>query len=356
MSKFLWAAAAIGVAASVSACAIHPLPEDVTGVSTFKIVQKIRCEAREGLKENLINWLTHIKNDPAANELGVELQNGLPMYLFYSPKVLGKLTVRVRDKIIKFRDASIGYDFTFDMIEMNNLDPTLNLTRTLHNKTFTANPAGMFDRTRQNTREFTVTDTFMKLSEIKDDKCGSIVAEGPNYIYPITGQIGVKEMIRTFVGLTASADLHAEVSQTDAESDLVDQALKGPPTLTDQLQFITLLKVSGTPELMIMPIGTALQISSESIGITFSRMDTHSVIIALALDPTAMTSGTTMTSGTPSKLHSAVAQASPIPNRPTFINYGGGTPSERAAQHAIDLFILRFQLNNPSIAVAVSPS
>ena len=31
---------------TVAGCAIHPLPENVTGVSTDKIVRKIRCEAR----------------------------------------------------------------------------------------------------------------------------------------------------------------------------------------------------------------------------------------------------------------------------------------------------------------------
>ena len=32
-----------------SGCAIHPLPENVTGVSTTHIVHRIRCEARDAV-------------------------------------------------------------------------------------------------------------------------------------------------------------------------------------------------------------------------------------------------------------------------------------------------------------------
>ena len=41
-------------------CAIHPVPEDVTGVDTLDIVKQIRCETRQALtdiiKEKLKDW------------------------------------------------------------------------------------------------------------------------------------------------------------------------------------------------------------------------------------------------------------------------------------------------------------
>ncbi len=50
-------AGALGVAFAVSGCAIHPLPEDVSGVPTYVIVRQIRCEARQAIIENAIGWL-----------------------------------------------------------------------------------------------------------------------------------------------------------------------------------------------------------------------------------------------------------------------------------------------------------
>ncbi len=66
------------VATGLVACSMHPLPYDVSRVSTYDIVEKLRCEAKEGLR-------------------------GVP----YGHPIL-KHTV-------------IGYDFTFDITEDNNL-------------------------------------------------------------------------------------------------------------------------------------------------------------------------------------------------------------------------------------------
>ena len=48
----------------VSGCAIHPLPEDVTGVDTYHIVRQIRCEAREAGRQALVRWLRRLTNSP----------------------------------------------------------------------------------------------------------------------------------------------------------------------------------------------------------------------------------------------------------------------------------------------------
>src|ERR1700755_1171841 len=38
-------------------CAIHPLPEDVTGVPTYYIVRQIRCETRSAVIDTALNGL-----------------------------------------------------------------------------------------------------------------------------------------------------------------------------------------------------------------------------------------------------------------------------------------------------------
>src|ERR1700681_1495348 len=54
--------AALGLAG----CAIHPLPEDVTGVDTYHIVRQIRCETREALKKELLLYLYNLAREPPA--------------------------------------------------------------------------------------------------------------------------------------------------------------------------------------------------------------------------------------------------------------------------------------------------
>jgi hypothetical protein len=349
MSKFLRTAAVIGVAVSVMGCAIHPLPDDVTGLSTYKIVQKIRCEARDGLRTNLAQWLIRRKSneDPTGftYQLGQTLlEHEDAIETFYTPAVQARLPPAIQKKVMMFENAAIAFDFTFNITEMNNLDPTLNLTRILKNKTFTADTSANFDRTRENTRTFTIADKFKTLTQIRQKKCDGITFETENYVYPIAGRIGVDKMVRTFVGLVLNEDLSTPSSPGGDSDGDGSQSTKPPPSLTDNLMFTTTLKAGGTPELTVMPLGTALQITSESLGVTASRTDVHSVIISLALPQS--NSGNTKSNSA-----SCVPTTGP---RAIFINVANQPnkcSAEATALHAIDLFILRFQINNVSVAV-----
>jgi hypothetical protein len=41
--------ASVGISVGLAGCAIHPLPENVTGVTTEMIAKKIRCEASQAV-------------------------------------------------------------------------------------------------------------------------------------------------------------------------------------------------------------------------------------------------------------------------------------------------------------------
>src|ERR1700682_6164205 len=62
---FAWGRRACGllVAASVGGCAIHPLPDDVTHLSTYEIVRQVRCETRNALIESMLGFLTEPRNN-----------------------------------------------------------------------------------------------------------------------------------------------------------------------------------------------------------------------------------------------------------------------------------------------------
>jgi hypothetical protein len=267
-------AGALGVAFAVAGCAIHPLPEDASGVPTYVIVRQIRCETRQSIIDTALGWLTSEQNqievDPASRQIGLEFRNGRPIQEF-SPRLFKG---RVGAIIAVFYDTGIAYTFDLDMTETNNFDTQFNFLNIFQNAKLTPIIKGGIDRTRQNERLFTVTDSFGGLIRLPDDYCTDPVAGrnyvvAENYTHPITGRIGVKKMIQDFIELTLFGSLSGPKDN-----------VKGPPTLVDQLSFTTQLSGSINPTLIFSP---ALSVSSASLNISAVRKDLHKVTIGLAI-------------------------------------------------------------------------
>jgi hypothetical protein len=193
----LRSATAIVLAVGVAACAIHPLPENLTGVTSEVIVARVRCEARQGVREAYLTYLT----GSGAEELSALLADADPPTW---PTVVRQYDVKhpinYYRQLLWFGGGAIAYDFTFDMTEMNNVDPTLKGTKPMTSGTRIFGLSASADRTRHAIRDFSITDSFGGLLNIPSKECeGKLV--GPNYIYPITGEIGLREMTDTFVRL-----------------------------------------------------------------------------------------------------------------------------------------------------------
>lgn len=271
----------IALPISLTGCAIHPLPDDVTGVSTYNIVRQIRCEARQAVFDYAINWLTGPNNpDLAAKEIGREFREGLrPVHTFSYKLFNGD----VRRLVQVFSTTGIAYNFQLQMLETNNIDPTTNILTFNGKNQFTSPVTGAADRMRQNLRTFTVTDTFNFLinnipddPEHNNDYCTGYIA-GPNYIYPVAGKIGIDRMIGDFVNLTLFGGLAAPPTSA---SNPTTAASKGPPTMVDQLQFTTTVSLGATPKVTFAPIRNFMD---ASIGLKAARQDTHTVTIGLAI-------------------------------------------------------------------------
>jgi hypothetical protein len=319
----------------MTGCAIHPLPEDVTGIPTAMIARKIRCEARTALKDNLVTYLKRVK-DPAANRLGVEFENGRPLNSFRDSLFHGK----VKTFIKKFENSAIAYNFAFDMTEVNNLDGTLGLTWPFTRGTGSAAITAGVDRSRENTRTFTVTDTFIDLFTTIPDRYCSGFATGANYIYPLIGTIGVDEMIRTFVELSLFDNLSSDPSKT------------GPPTMGDTITFTTKLSGSAAPTVTLTPVGRVLQVANGGITGVVSRTDVHKVIVALALPTQQEAEAASASVGASGAQASAAAQ--------TTVGFlvhvkGTATNSELAAAKTIEQIIIRFELARGGVAVVPTP-
>src|SRR5207245_498201 len=111
---------------------------------------------------------------------------------------------------------------------------------------------------------------------LPDDYCIDSVANrnyvvSENYIYPITGRIGVKRMVQDFIELTLFGSLGGPASNT-----------KGPPTLVDQLSFTTELSGSINPTVTFTPVGIGLHVADASLNASVDRKDLHKVTVGLA--------------------------------------------------------------------------
>jgi hypothetical protein len=343
MRRFLLVA---GSAASLllSGCSIHPLPEDVTGVSTPDIVRRIRCEGREAIKTMIVDYLTAMAREHPDIELFSDL---LAKYrndpqsirdfhynLFKRPGLM-----KVYWLVKLFYDAAVAYNFELTMTEDNNLSSEVDVIRPIVNPKFTMAVTGGASRKRSNDRVFTTSDTFNGLLKLPDEYCKDHIV-GPNYIYPIAGRIGLDKVMLDFINLTLFDNLGGSSGSGTSSGNA--KTKPGPPTMSEKLTFTTAITGGVNPVATFMPIGRHFQMSGASLNGLADRTDVHQVTIGLAIAPTEITELGSFRSYlfSPARLAAFYRQQ----QRPSVVTsvfvgnrvIGGGTPSEQLALIAID--------------------
>jgi len=319
-------AVAIVLCFGLGACSIHPIPKDVTGYKTATIVRKIRCEARDAVIQAGLNYLQRKGlypevADAAALEALLTHQQIITLFskLNYLPR------------------TGIVYSFSLEGTETNGLTFTSDVIKPLTHGTETFSPSLGNTLKRDNIRAFTVSDSFSSLINLEAGHCKfNSEISGPNYEYPIVGRIGVDEMIKTFVELAVSGELG--VSQDPAKTISLTPA--GLPTMVDTITFTTTITAGLTPKIVLSPVGTALQLMDASLAGSVGRVDTHQVIIGLALGPKPAAAAPHVATTPGPKLTSLFITTSPK---------DPGSGEELAAQ-AVAQQILRFETRRSLIA------
>ena len=208
-----------GLAPIVVGCAIHPLPDDVTRETTSSIVEKVRCEAKRAVLDH-----------------GAGLGN-----------------------------ATIGYEFDFNITEHNDASGAFTLTNPFKTGTFALTGSAGADRTREASRNFRILDSFAELRRID---CRPEALE-KNWLYPIAGDIGMYEAIATFAKL--------QTIENPAAGEVF--------TFGDTLNFTTTLHGNVTAKLTLSPVSDRLRLTSADANLQNSRKDLHKVIIAMKAGP-----------------------------------------------------------------------
>jgi hypothetical protein len=216
--------AALAFQFAIAGCSVHPLPEDYSRKDTFDIVHAIRCEARQAI-------------------------------LQHAPEKL-------------FEPAVLGFEFTFDIKENDNANlSSLEFTRLFTAGSLTLPVNASADKKRSSNRNFKILETF---TQLKKARCGDYIEER-NLVYPITGSIGLAEVVRTYARLERMTNLAAG---TDAGKTI--------PTFADTLKFTTTLAAGLTPHLVLAQANRNIRLTDAKFGLSAERVDEHSVIIAIA--------------------------------------------------------------------------
>ncbi|HEX2553549.1 MAG TPA: hypothetical protein VHL98_07610 [Microvirga sp.] len=184
------------------------------------------------------------------------------------------LSPQGRTLLSNYAQGAIAYSFTFDITETNNAGASLGFADPILRGLLPRGSASLglsasHNRERQNTRNFRMVDVARDIVTSYDDEhCTARAPE--NWHYPITGSIGLDELVRTFYRLNESGKLSAEGANP-------------VPTLADTLEFTTTLSGNATSTVQLIPIRTGFELTSAGANVGASRMDIHKVIIALTL-------------------------------------------------------------------------
>jgi hypothetical protein len=224
--------AACALALFISGCAVHPLPDDVSRKSTVGIVEAIRCEAGQAVREF--------------------------------------------DERREFDRAVIGFAFIFDVTEKNGASADFSLTRGfLGGSVGLGLSGGGVSLTREAKRTFTIIDSFEELRALQ---CGQ-QRSGVSPIYPVSGSIGVGEIISTFIRLENLKPVKL-TEKLDASGKIDGETI----AFSDELSFKTMLTAPGIKHTMAFDaVPGVLRLTSANTMTSADRTDDHQLTLALAL-------------------------------------------------------------------------
>lgn len=338
---FVQRACLLTLVSALGACAIHPLPEDVTGVKTATIVHKIRCEARDAVIQARIDYVR--QRFPDVVDLAT-LRHRLSLLSAKDPIITN---------LNYFNNTGIVYSFSLDGTAMDSASVSADLIQPLTlglGGSATLSPSASNALTRENNRTFTISDNFGKLvAPANDNYCSANGSSSPDYEYPIVGRVGVDEMVKTFIELTLR-DLLAP--KQDATAVPPAPNTPAPIAMVDTLTFTTTLSAGLTTKVAFTPgTGHNWHLMDAMLPLTVSRMDKHQVIIGLALAGNLTPPGTIVGAYGAMRVQAALASAPVLQakvNNPQLIfatpSTSNGQTGEEAALQAVNAQILRYEL------------
>lgn len=257
--------AAAGFSVLLGGCAVRPLPEDVAGLSSYAISQQIRCEARDAIRDFAVRTIS-INNPGVAARLRTDPR----LFIGYNWTGLDPETTRV---LRRYANASVAYDFTFDITETNTENAGLSLVDPVTRGTIKVELGAGNVRQRQNIQNFKVADTFDHLATEMPERYCAEARLGSNLQYPISGSVGMAKAIGHFLDMNQSGNLVGSSLNPNV------------PSTSETIVFTTTISGGLDPKVVLAAVGSAPQITEAGFSASSSRVDKHRLVLAFALDP-----------------------------------------------------------------------
>jgi hypothetical protein len=256
---------------ALGGCSIHPIQQDVTHLKTVEVVDHIRCETQRAIQDKAIDLLINLDGEgsPAA-KLGVYLRDNRDKFRKFPRAMLPS------DREKKFYDryinTAIAMEFSFDITESGGAGFTADAIRLISGGTAGVVVSGSDAVSRNNIRRFLIAETFGELLDLDEKKLDCRNPSSlPNFQYPIAGNIGMGELISTFIDL-------------NQEKDLSPTSKDGPEVFGDTLKFTTTLSGAITPHVILAPVGNRWGVDPPTnIGLSAGRVDNHQLTIGLSI-------------------------------------------------------------------------
>jgi hypothetical protein len=212
------ALAVLALSSLLIGCSTAPLPDDVSRKSTYDIIQKVRCEAKA-----------------AVDEFGQG-----------------------------FHKAAIVYNFQFNITETNDANVGFSLLDNLKGPgTIKVNAGAQANLKRYGDRNIEVIDNFSDLRHLSCTR-----DREANWLYPLTGEIGMYNAVATFIRLQQADDPGG--TRIFAFAD----------TLTYTTTFTG--GVNASLELAPVALLDQFRFTAANAAATGKRMDMHMVTITMA--------------------------------------------------------------------------
>lgn len=250
---------AVLAAAALAGCSVHPIPDEVPPrIPTEEIVKSARCEMRLGLFDQVKRLL---KEEGFADfDVGVlQTREGRKAVLPTPPPQLKSI-------LAEYGEVAVAYDFNFEISEHDNLDASLAFKLPFSPNVFDLGAAGSLHKTRVGRRTFSSQETFYDLI-LRDQWCGNFEPRDRNLLYPITGSIGLRKVVETFMALSEQGG--------------------GKDSFVDALTFTTTISGSVNPSVKLNPVPDSFRLVNASAGASADRTDLHQVKISLAFPVSA---------------------------------------------------------------------
>ena len=269
-SKRVFPVFGLAMATSLLACSTHPLPDDISRETSVSIIRNIRCEARDEFIRQVARLL--------ARSQSPIVRAAKPESVIEKPESISAHDREIAGTITKFTAIAIAYQFKFHITEENRksasasfLLPFIASKPPADRGNFGLGLGGGVHLKRDATREISMVESFLELFRLD---CSKASERQANLLYPITGTIGMGEIVSTFLKLGASGAGPSKPKQAALR-------IGSPAKFVDKLTFTTFLQGEVNPKIVLFPVGDAFQLAQASASLAAERTDVHEMIVTL---------------------------------------------------------------------------